>query len=139
MITNKTYEEVYQILSHMNKATVMKIPVEILNKIKTERDKSFITRIDEKDIFNLNNVSEETIDILLWLDVNYCMNPKEKEKIIKEFENNTNIEELKHLNNPFEKKQILEDAVTEQKDIVEYKESLWKKIINKIKKVIKTF
>ena len=37
MITPNTYAEVYEILSYTDKMLVMKIPVEILEKIKNKR------------------------------------------------------------------------------------------------------
>ena len=66
MITSKTYKELYEILSYMDKVTVMKIPIEILQTIKKKKDNKYITKIDKKDIFNENNVSRETIDLLCY-------------------------------------------------------------------------
>ena len=37
MITSKTYKEVYEILSYMDKVTVMKIPMDILQTIKKKK------------------------------------------------------------------------------------------------------
>lgn len=78
MIDSKVYSEVYEILSYMDKVTVMKIPIEILETIKNRRDKNYITNIDASDIFNKNNVSEKTIQYLAWLDVNYWESEQEK-------------------------------------------------------------
>ena len=38
MITSKIYKELYEILSYMDKVTVMKIPIEILQTIKNKKD-----------------------------------------------------------------------------------------------------
>lgn len=64
MITSKTYKELYEILSYMDKVTVMKIPIEILQTIKKKKDNRYITKIDKNDIFNEKNVNRETIDLL---------------------------------------------------------------------------
>lgn len=64
MVTSRTYKELYEILSYMDKVTVMKIPIEILQTIKKKKDNKYITKIDKKDIFNEKNVSKETIDLL---------------------------------------------------------------------------
>lgn len=37
MITSNTYKELYEILSYMDKTTVMKIPIEILQTIKNKK------------------------------------------------------------------------------------------------------
>ena len=56
MISANTYEELYEILSLMDKATVMKVPIDILNTIKEHRNPEYQTRIDKNDIYNKMNV-----------------------------------------------------------------------------------
>ncbi len=81
MISSNTYKEVYEILSYMDKLTVMKIPEAILNRIKEQRNTSFQTRIDKDDIFNEENVSQETIDFLCWLNYKYWLNEEQRKEI----------------------------------------------------------
>ena len=45
MISSQTYSEVYEILKYMNKEVVMKIPIEILEKIKNKRDLNYKSKI----------------------------------------------------------------------------------------------
>lgn len=71
MSTSKTYKELYEILSYMDKATVMKIPTEILQTIKNNKDDRYITQIDKNDIFNEKNVNKETIDLLCYFYKHY--------------------------------------------------------------------
>ena len=62
MISGETYEELFEILAQMDKQTVMKIPEEILNKLKNLRNKennlehSIKSEKNEKDIESLNNL-----------------------------------------------------------------------------------
>ena len=72
------YEELYEVLSNMDKATVMKIPEDILNKIITQRNTSFKTAIDDDNLFNENNISKEAMDLLCWIDYNYWTSPERK-------------------------------------------------------------
>ncbi len=74
MISSNTYKEVYEILSYMNKITVMKIPTEILQTIKKKKNNNYITKIDKRDIFNENNVNRETIDLLCYFYKHYWSN-----------------------------------------------------------------
>jgi len=74
MITSKIYKELYEILSHMDKATVMKIPINILQTIKDKKDNRYITKINKKDLFNENNVNRETIDLLCYFYKQYWIN-----------------------------------------------------------------
>ena len=83
MISSNTYEEVYQILKHMNKTTVMKIPNNILNAIVKNRNSNFKTNIDKYNIFNQKNISSEALDLLCWITYNYWLNESEKKKIDK--------------------------------------------------------
>ena len=83
MISANTYEELYEILSLMDKQTVMKVPIDILNTIKEQRNPKYETRIDKNDIFNENNVNKETIDLLCYLDYHYWMDESKKAEVDK--------------------------------------------------------
>lgn len=130
MISAKTYEEVFEVLSYMDKLTIMKIPQTILEKIANSRDKNFVTKIDKLDIFNLNNISEETIKILAFLDYTYCMEKEKKDKYRKMYYNNT-LNNSSNQNNyevKFNSRESSEEKKEEQKSIIKYKESIFKKI-----------
>ena len=71
MITSKIYKELYEILSYMDKVTVMKIPISILQTIKNKKDNRYITKIDKNDLFNEHNVNRETIDLLCYFYKHY--------------------------------------------------------------------
>ena len=71
MISSNTYKELYEILSYMDKKTVMKIPLDILQNIKKYKNNYYKTKIDKKDIFNEKNVNRETIDLLCYFYKNY--------------------------------------------------------------------
>ena len=96
MISNIAYQEVFEILSYMDKKTVMKIPQDILYTINDRRDTNYKTRINKYDIFNEQNITKEAMDLLCYLDYHYWMSSENKKKIneisIKEYIEN---EELK--------------------------------------------
>ena len=83
MTVSNTYQEVYEVLSLMDKVTVMKIPEELIKLIKENRNTSFETKIDKKNIFNPENISKEAVDMLCWLDYKYCMNENKKNRFQK--------------------------------------------------------
>lgn len=80
MISPNSFEELYEILSLMDKAIVMKIPEDILNNIKQKRNCKYKTRIDRNDIFNKHNMSEETLNLLCYIDYNFWMDKNKKMK-----------------------------------------------------------
>lgn len=67
----QSYKELYEILSYMDKLTVMKIPIKTLQEIKRKKDNNFVTRVDKYDIFNEKNVNTETIDMLCYFYKEY--------------------------------------------------------------------
>ena len=136
MISADTYSEVYEILSYMNKSIVMKVPFEILEVIKENRNLNYISKIDKEDLFNLNNISKDTVNILAWLDVNYWIDNEKKEKIKLSFQKDfvkNNIEVI----SSFEKiKKGNNKIITDKVQLRVYKDTIFYKIINKIKKLI---
>lgn len=141
MISSNTYEEVYEILRYMDKITVMRIPEEILNTIKKKRNVNYKTKIDKNDIFNEENISKEALDFLCWIDYKFWMDESRKMKIdqinfdkIKKYE-----EEKREKYNPdklFKDKKIESmDSLSNALEMIEYKETIIRKFINKIKSI----
>ena len=145
MISSSTYTEVYEILSCMDKITVMKIPIEILNTIKENRDLNYKTKIDKSDIFNFDNISEESVDLLAWIDVNYWFSKEEREKLIEEceeekrkkynptdiFKDNNKSKELGQKN----KFISTNENIVSNANMIEIKENIFQKVIRKIKMI----
>lgn len=135
MINENTYTEVYEILSYMDKMTVMKIPIELLKFIKENKNDNFNTLIDKNDLFNMNNISTETKHVLAWLDVNYWMSKEKKERLKEKYYKNHMLF--------YNSEKILKKATYEKMQetsnitgIMEYKESMGIKLINKLKKFL---
>ena len=81
MINRAVYSEVFEILKYMDKTDVMKIPIEILTKIKNNKDENYISKIDKNDLFNRENVMLETIKYMAWLDVNFWETIEQKNRL----------------------------------------------------------
>ena len=141
MINQNVYSEVYEILSYMDKSVVMKIPIDILEKIKEKRNKDYISRIDKNDIFNKNNVDKKTIEVLAWLDVNYWIDQDKKNKLqqcyIEKIKNEELQKQERYSNGVFNNKKE-ENKLSEKVEInlIENKEDSF---IIKIKKWILNF
>ena len=128
MINENTYTEVFEILSYMDKMTVMKIPVELLKFIRDNRNENY----------NMKNISEETKHFLAWLDVNYWMDEEKKNRLIeanykKHISFYNSEKTFKKINN--KKTQ----PISNNTSITEYKESVIIKIINKLKKLFRNY
>jgi len=138
----KEYNEVVEILNHIPKEDFKKIPEDLVNMFKFNMDSDYNFKYDTKKTLNEQNVSKEAKTIIAILFKNYWATPQQREKIIaKEKYDLSKIEEEKRdIYNPdnlFKKQnEIKEDKIQEQSDMVsmiEYKEPLIKRIINRIK------
>lgn len=133
------YAEVFEILSYMDKKIVMKIPLEILELLKREKDDEYISRIDKNDIFNVENIDQRTIDLITWFNINYWASNKKREELIEKCKNNDEKIEIQkrekyNPSNLFERKnnsiQVVEDMQLQEERI---------SIIEKIKYFLNKF
>lgn len=143
MINGNVYKEVYELLSYMDKVTVMKIPIELLNKIKENKNDEYISRIDKEDIFNRNNVLPETIKYIAWLDVNYWETREEKERLrrlyFKKINEQNEIKKNKFSSSDLFKKEksVVNNKITKDVELIEYKKyNCLTSILNKIKNIV---
>lgn len=139
----QAYQEVYNILKNMDKKIVMKVPQKILEYIIDNRDKEYKTKIEEKDLFNPDNIDDRTCNILLWLNLNYWADETEK-KELNTILNNNEIRLENEKNKKFSKDifsdskviNLLNEENGEEKNIIEYKEKIFiQKIFDKIKSI----
>lgn len=91
------YAEVFEILSCMDKQTVMKIPMEMLELLKEERNKNYVSRIDREDLFNVNNIDQRTVDLITWFNINYWADEEEKARLIENCKENDRKAEMEKI------------------------------------------
>ena len=136
MINADTYSEVYEILSCMNKSIVMKVPFEILQVIKENRNMDYTSKIDKDDLFNLNNISNDTVNVLAWLDVNYWISNEKKENLKVAFKNDIKTSKGEEISDFKNVKRKNNRILTDENQVKVYKEPIIYRIINKIRKLI---
>lgn len=136
MINANTYSEVYEILSCMNKSIVMKVPFEILQVIKENRSMDYTSKIDKDDLFNLNNISKDTVNVLAWLDVNYWISNEKKENLKVAFKNDIKTSKGEEISDFKNMKRKNNKIITDENQVKVYKEPISYRIINKIRKLI---
>lgn len=111
------YAEVFEILSCMKKEEVMKIPVELLEFFRKERSKTYRTRIDRNDLFNPDNITQRTVNLLGWLIIDYMANEEEKAELIRNARENDRRREIekkaKYSSEVFVKKEPKENVILE--------------------------
>lgn len=70
-----------EILKYLSDENLQKIPNDIKESIKSEKDKNYIWKYDESKALNEQNLDRKTIVILSYLNMEYLLNTKQKEFI----------------------------------------------------------
>lgn len=141
------YKEVFEILKYIPNADYNKIPKEKIELYKTMQDKNYNFKYDPSKTLDEQNVSKRAKAIIGLLFRDYWATDIQREKILaKQKYERQRIEEEKAQNYQYEdlfKKNRTEIQQTEVKadvenvSLVEYKESVFTKILNKIKSIFK--
>ena len=143
---NKRLVEVDEILNYLSEEELMKIPEDIRQVIKENKDKEYTWNYNEEKLLKEQNVSRDTIAILSYLNMEYLLNEQQKElmneihrvneqeKMQKEYstDNQYDYEDL------FKKKEKTEEIeeIDSKKEValIEIKkETFFRKLINKLK------
>lgn len=129
------YSEVYAILNKMSPIYIEKIPKKLRTIIIEEMDKKYKPEIALDIPLEQQNLNEKTYTILAMINLNYwCDDSEHKKKLIKLYSKNDKVkEEAKRKKyNPDE---IFENKSnsTEKLYLVEYKQTIVRKILERIK------
>lgn len=141
----ESYTEVLTILNYMETEYQEKIPKKLIDFFERNSAKDYKFDIDLAIPLKEQKLKAKTLSLLAMLNLNYwCKSDEEKQELIKHYSENEKKyqEELREKYNPdniFKKhnqeKSVEENIVKEELAMVEYKESIWKKFINKIKSI----
>ncbi len=150
---NKAFKEVYMILKSFGKEMQGKIPTSLLDFIEENMDKDYFFILDDNIPLEEQSFMDETLGIISLIYRDYLCTDEEREKIKKEDEiyfkeiQTQREKELREKYNPdniFKKnsptQDIIQDnisseVISDNVAMVEYKESVFKKIINNIKSI----
>jgi len=136
-----TYAEVYEVLKYMDKKIVMRVPLEILQLFKNNKDNNYISKIDKNDIFNKNNITEDTLKVLSWLNINYWSDENKKKELISLYRENDLKYEIE-LKNRYEatKKELFKEKNRSETNlplVIEKKKSIFKIIFDIVRRIFK--
>ena len=136
--SKEIYSEVYQVLNLLGKEYIDKLPKSLFNMLEEKRNINYEPKYTEDLPLNKQNIKKEALSIIALLHLNYwCENVKERNELNQMFKDNEDRyqDELRKKYDPDNifKKHIQENIIKNEVSIVEYKESIFKRIINKIK------
>ena len=133
------FSEVYEILQYLEKDEYKKIPSDLIETIKNNRNKKYLYNIDSEKKLKEQQMLPETKAILFNIFRDYLATPEQKAKIIRMQNEARQKNELKkqqmYNTDVFanRQKENFSKPANETMQIVEYKESIFKRILNKIK------
>lgn len=136
-IKRDTYSEVFELLKHINRRELDKIPMEMLQTIKENKNDEYKPNINFE---NLNIVmSKEAKELYIWLYITYMAESQEEKDRVRKilYENDMKANSNLKLNDDVFKKKIENKSEIENNSLVEYKQHFIQKIINKIKMFFK--
>ena len=136
----QAYSEIDEFLGLLSIDQRNMIPQKLRELFSREKDKEYIKGIDPNIPIKDQNLKEETLGLIALLNLQYwCQNEIEKERLKKIYAKNEEeyqkmLQEKFNLDNLFKKKETIveEKEQVECLQMVEYKEPLFKKIINRI-------
>ena len=137
---NKRLVEVDVVLNYLSEEDYKKIPEEILQAIKENKDKEYIWEYDETKELKDQGLSRDTIAFLAYLNTEYLLNEKQKNLMNEIYAlKERKMEEEKSKQYSAEdlfKKSKSEEKIPEiqENSLVIYKEGFFTKFINKIKR-----
>lgn len=138
-IDAKVYSELFEIINLLDESEKNKIPTKIYENIKSQKSKEYINQYNTLDDINENNIEEKTAILLTSLYLDYIANDEEKkevEDVLKENEKQLSekysTENMFKNRNKEENTQKINTMVTIKK-----KETVFTKILNKIKSLFK--
>ena len=134
------YTEVYTILQDLNEEEYNKIPPEVVEAIKANRNEEYEYELDAELELKDQPMLAETKAILFNMFRDYLATPEQKAKIIRmqnEARQNNELKKQQRYNIDVFANRQKEDTVqqnSEKTQIVKYKENIFKRILNKIKR-----
>ena len=143
-ITRQAYSELDEFLDLLSSEQKNQIPLKLREFFKREKDPNYVKNINLNEPIKNQNLKEETLALIALLKWQYwCKDEQEKERLKKVYIKNEKEyqEKLREEYNPddiFKKKTSIaqkEQEKIKNNQIIEYKDSLIKRIINKIKNI----
>ena len=134
------YAEVYTILQELNEEEYNKIPPEVIKTIEANRNEEYEYELDDELELKDQPMLSETKAILFNLFRDYLATPEQKAKIIRmqnEARQKNELKKQQMYNIDVFANRQKEDKVqtkSEKTQIVKYKENIFKRILNKIKR-----
>lgn len=132
--------EVLNILENSEEEIVNKIPKKLIEFFEKNKDTTYKPQLDHTKPIQEMEIKEKTKDIITLIYLKYLCKQNENDQIlhiINEKQNQEKIIETYSRDKLFNKKEKQENKYQDSISIIKYKESFFKRILNKIKRFFK--
>jgi len=133
--------EVLDILSHMKSKDVERIPKKFIDFLEQHSSKIYKSQIDYTKPIEETRLKQKTYDLLGVIYLNYWADEEGKDIFLKKINKNEEKYQMelreKYNTDNILKNRNIQVENTNEVALVEYKESIFRKIINKIKYIFK--
>lgn len=139
--TKEMYSEVYSILNMLGNDYISKLPGSLVTMINEERLKTYEPKYEPDISLDKQKLQRDTIAMIALLHLNYwCDSNEEKENLKELFKDNekkyqAELREKYNSDNIFKKKEnnkYVENDNEKNKSMIQYKETIFKRIMKKI-------
>ena len=142
---SKRLAEVDEVLNHLDKKYLDKIPIDVRQAITSQKDPEHLWKYDITKTLKEQDLSRDTVIILTYLNREYLLDDEGRQKLEKILESNEQKYNSTLVDYNFDKifKDMSESKETNETSCeegileVRQSESLFKKILNGIKKIFK--
>ena len=149
--TRQAYSEMVSFIELLDENDKNKIPSSVKKFFKEEMDKNYVKMIKKDIPIGEQNLKEETFALIALIYLKYLCNDKnEKDRLMNIYASNEKsyrkeIRQKYDIENIFKEKldkkietklEIKKSDQSEEKSLIQYKESVFKKIVKKIKEII---
>ncbi len=141
--TMEAYAEVDMILNLMDEKYVREIPEKLRTLFKSKKAKDYSKNIVDNKPLKEQNLNKETLSILAVLNYNYWCKDEKRKKELWDIYSENDRKYQQELREKYSPDDILKKDnspkyhkdISKEDTIIEYKESIFKRIINKIKSI----
>lgn len=146
LLYKKAHVELYEIIKNITEKEKLKIPETFINNLVKNSDDNYIFQYDKSKNILEQNLMNETKALLIQMYIKYIA-PEEEKELWKDYNRICLNDIEKEKNNKYNYENLFKDqynsvkpinkTVTNELSLVEYKESILKKIWNKILSIFK--
>lgn len=139
----KAYTEVKCLLEYLPQSYIDRLPKKLIELIKRQSNEQYKINIDINKSLLEQNFSTKTKDLIAVINYNYWSTDEERQQLKNKFYENENRYQTELLekynpNDIFKKKESKTDVtenIEKNLQMVEYNENIFRRIINKIKRI----